>query len=242
MVRYVTGLALVAIAGPLAAQSTVGPGETLLQVQTVGEATTRPDVATISIGVVSTGTSAREATDANATQMTSVIAALRKSGVEARYLRTQQINVQPRFARNSPSDYDGQAQITGYVARNSVGVTIVDLAKAPQVIAAGFEAGANSVNGPYLALRNDAAALAEARRDALAKARVEADAYADGLGMKVVRVLRLSERGNTANPDLFVSSRNISAVAAPPPPPPPISGGEMRERATLWIDYALAPK
>lgn len=241
MVKFLTGLALVAIAGPVAAQTTVGPGETLLQIQTVGEATTRPDLATVSIGVVSTGTTAREATDANATQISAVIAALRKAGVEARYLRTQQINVQPRFARNSPSDYEGQAQITGYVARNSVGVTIVDLAKASDVIAAGFGAGANSVNGPYLSLRNDTAALAEARRDALAKARVEADAYADGLGMKVVRVLRLSERGNTATPDLFVSARSVSAVAAPPPPPP-ISAGEMRERATLWIDYALAPK
>lgn len=241
MVKSLTGLALLLVATPLAAQTTVGPGETLLQIQTVGEATTRPDLATISIGVVSTGTTAREATDANATQMAAVVAALRKAGVEARYLRTQQINVQPRFARNSPSDYEGQAQITGYVARNSVGVTIVELAKAPDIIAAGFGAGANSVNGPYLALRDNASALAAARRDALAKARVEADAYADGLGMKVVRVLRLSERGNAAAPDLFVSANSIRAVGSPPSPAP-MSAGEMHERATLWIDYALAPK
>jgi uncharacterized protein YggE len=241
MVRSAAALALMVVATPAAAQIALAPGETLLEIQTVGEATTVPDLATISMGVVSTGTTAREATDANAKQMAAVVAALRSAGVEARFIRTQQINVQPRFARMSPTDYEGQAQITGYVARNSVGVTITRLALAPDVIAAGFAAGANSVSGPNLSLRDDTAALTAARRDAIAKARNEADAYADGLGLKVVRILRVSERRNYASQDIYVSG--VREVRSPaPPPPPPLSAGEMRERATLWIDYALVPK
>lgn len=238
MVRYLVASAALGLAAPAVAQTTLLPGETLLQIQAVGEASAQPDQATMSIGVISTGATARAATDANAAQMTAVVAALRSSGVEPRFIRTQQINVQPRFARSSPTDYEGQARITGYVARNSVGVTINRLAIAPDVIAAAFAAGANSVNGPNLALRDDTAAVAAARRDAIAKARAEAEAYADGLGLKLGRVIRVSERGNAASPELYGSgmSYNVSS------PAPPLASGEIRQRATVWIDYALMPK
>lgn len=244
MVRYAIATALTIAASPVAAQVALAPGETLLEIQAVGEATTRPDAAMISMGVISTGVTAREATDANATQMAAIVAALRKAGVEARAIQTQQINVQPRFARMNANDYQGQAQITGYVARNSVGVTLTKLGIASDVIAAGFAAGANSVAGPNLALRDDAAALAAARRDAIAKAKSEAEAYADGLGLKVVRVLRVSERGHYSNQDIYVTgSRLMQSVPVPvASPPPPLSAGEMHEQATVWVDYALVPK
>lgn len=69
--------------------TTLQPGETLLEVQAEGQAKFRPDAAFVSVGVVSTGTTAREATDANATQMAAVIAAVKKAGVDGRYIRTQ---------------------------------------------------------------------------------------------------------------------------------------------------------
>ncbi len=69
--------------------TTLQPGETLLEVQAEGQAKFRPDAAFVSVGVVSTGTTACEATDANATQMAAVIAAVKKAGVDGRYIRTQ---------------------------------------------------------------------------------------------------------------------------------------------------------
>ena len=219
------------------------PGETLLEVQTVGQASAAPDVAYLNIGVVSTGVTAKEATDANAAQMTKVIAAIRAAGIEPRHIRSQQINVQPRFARAGQNDYQGQAQITGYVANNSVAVTVAKLDLASAVVTGAFGAGANSVNGPNLGLIDDAKAVAEARKEALASARAEADTYAAGLGMRVARVLRVSERrrsaDNGADNDSGVSylqapSRNYGGT--------PISPGEVRQRVTLWVDFALAPK
>ncbi|MHA6722640.1 SIMPL domain-containing protein [Sphingomonas sp. RS2018] len=250
MVRIATfaaaGAAL--LASPVAAQtmlpSGIERGETLLQVQATGRAYYAPDVATISVGVVSTGTTAREATDANAKTMTAVIAAVRGAGVDARYVRTQQINVQPRFARNSPNDYEGQAQITGYVARNTVTVRVVKLASAPDVIAAAFGAGANSVNGPNLSNSDPDAALEKARGDAVANAQKEAEDYARAFGLRVVRVLRIGARGTqTGYDDIVVSGNRLSAP--PPPPPPlmmaaPVAGGEMIRTYTVWVDYALA--
>jgi uncharacterized protein YggE len=228
----------------LADEVQLAPGEILLQVQTSGASVVPPDAALITAGVVSTGTTAREATDANAVAMTKVIAAIREAGVGERQVRTQQLSVQPRFARGGANDYQGQAQITGYVAQNNVAVTVVKLATASNVIAAAFAAGANSVNGPNLQLQDDSGALTMARRDAIANARAEAETYAEGLGMRVVRVLRVSERGESAQPIDFVTvtAHRLTSAPSAPPPPPPVAGGEMRQTVTLWIDYALAAK
>ncbi|WP_326524083.1 SIMPL domain-containing protein [Sphingomonas sp.] len=221
----------------------LAPGETLLEVQAEGRSIYLPDTAFVSVGVVSTGVTAREATDANARQMASVIAALKKAGVEDRHIRTQQISVQPRFARANPNDFAGQPQITGYVANNGVSVTVTKLATAPDVIAAAFGAGANSVSGPNLGAQDRNKGVAEARADAVASAQAEADAYAKSLGMRVARVIRVSERGTSARPmDYVVTASRSYAVAppAPPPPPPtPVAGGQMERSVTLWIDFAL---
>jgi uncharacterized protein YggE len=220
------------------------PGETLLEVQAVGQASVAPDVAYLNIGVVSTGLTAKEATDANAAQMTRVIAAIRAAGIEPRHIRSQQINVQPRFARAGQNDYLGQAQISGYVANNNVAVTVTKLDQASAVVSAAFGAGANSVNGPNLGLIDNGKAVAEARKDALATARAEAESYASGLGMRIARVLRVSERGRAADNG---ADNGIRYRVEPGPVmggtlETPISPGEVRQRVMLWIDYALAPQ
>lgn len=221
--------------------TTLQPGETLLEVEAEGQARYLPDAAFISVGVVSTGTTAREATDANATQMAAVIAAVKKAGVEAKAIRTQQITVEPRFARMGQGDWEGQAQITGYVARNSVAVTVTHIASAGDVIAAAFGAGANSVSGPNLGSIDPGKGMAEARASAIATARSEADAYAASLGMRVARVLRVSERGNVANQVQYAYRVSAPAAPAAPPPPAPVAAGEMERQVTVWLDYALTP-
>lgn len=245
MVRRVSialaGAALIAV--PVTAQPpaiTLQPGETLLSVHAVGRAQYVPDVATISVGVVSTGTTAREATDANAKLMAAVIAAIRKTGIDARQIRTQQIAVQPRFARTSAADYQGQAEISGYVANNSVVVTIDRPDGASDVITAAFGAGANSVSGPNLTSSNPDVGGPAARAQAIANARKEADEYAAALGLRVVRVIRAAEPSNQSNYESF---------ASPPPPPAPlvasrvatpVNAGALTRSTAIWVDFALA--
>lgn len=248
MVRSALPLLLASLSAPASAQLALQPGETLLEVQAEGRTKFRPDAAFINIGVVSTGATAQEATDANARQMAAVIKAVRGAGVPERYVRTRQISVQPRFERRGPQDGQGQPRISGYVANNGVAVTVTDLARASDVIGAAFGAGANSVDGPNLGTLDPERGVADARGAALANARAEAETYAAGLGMRVARVIRVSERGNDARPVDFVTvsgSRVGSFASAPPPPPaeaPPIAGGEIERTATIWIDYALLPR
>jgi uncharacterized protein len=252
MVRYALVAALALAATGAAAQQPTAllqPGETLLQVQASGEARVSPDAAFVTVGVVSTGTTAKEATDANAATMQAVLAAVRKAGVSDRYLRTEQISVQPSFAQRSNGYGEDRSRIVGYQARNSVAVTVTRLTTAPEVISAAFAAGANSVDGPNLGTLNTQAGQGDARAAALANAKAEAEDYARGLGMRVARVLRVSETRSGIAPERFVTYDVVvtgSRAGGPPPPPPPpppvpIAGGDLKRSATVYIDYALVP-
>ena len=94
-------------------------------------------------------------------------------------------------------------------------VTVTKLASAPQVIAAAFAAGANSVDGPNLGSQESDRGVAATRDDALANAQAEADGYAKGLGLRVVRVLRISERGSSSRRVDYIMITSSHAVRAP---------------------------
>ena len=122
------------------------------------------------------------------------------------------------------------------------------MTKASELLTVLFEAGANDVNGPFFSIEDDSAAVTKARADAVSKAKAEADAYATAFGMRVVKVLRISERQRSATYEsIVVTGSRIRPAGAPPPPPPPMSSpavevGEMEQKVTIWVDFALGPK
>jgi uncharacterized protein YggE len=216
---------------------TLAPGEVLLKVEAQGVHLARPDVMTISAGVVTTGRNAREALASNAVLANRLLAAVRAAGVEPRDVRTEAMAVSPQFSGDNDGN-DGKRRITGYLARNSLEVRLRDLGKAPDIVNGLFEAGANEVAGPEFSLSDPKPALTAARRDAVAEARAEADTYAEALGMKVARVLRVSERSSFDNDEggqsIVVTGSRIAAA--------PVEPGEIGTRVTVWIDYAIAPR
>lgn len=227
-------------AAPAAAQDVaiaLAPGEVLLKVEAEGEHLGRPDMMTIDAGVVTTGSTAKEALAANARLANRLLEAVRASGVQPRDVQTAQLSVAPQFARDSPGSDDSIRRIIGYVARNRLNLRLRDLSKSPDIVNALFEAGANEVVGPHFAHQNPAPALKAARQDAVAEARAEADTYAEALGMRISRILRVSERQSFENEDngyIVVTGSRI--------PSTPLEPGEIQTRVRVWIDYALVPR
>lgn len=194
MVRLLT-LAAAAAALPLTAAAQVAapgapvPEGTLLDVVAEGEATRVPDIATIRAGVVTQASTAAAALAANAEQMKSVLAALKAAGVAERDVQTATISLNPqyRYAENQPP------VITGYQASNNVSVKFRDIAKSGNILDALVKQGANQIDGPNLSIDQLEAAQDEARTDAVKRARARADLYARALGMRVERLVSLSE-------------------------------------------------
>lgn len=169
---------------------------TRLDVVATGEVTRVPDIATIGSGVVTQAPTATEAIAKNAEQMESMRAALRRAGVAERDIQTSSISLQGewRYAENQPP------QFIGYRASNQVSVRFRDVANAGRILDALVAAGANQIDGPTLSLDRPQAALDEARTAALTIARARADLYARALGMRVKRILSVSESGATYAP------------------------------------------
>jgi uncharacterized protein YggE len=184
--------------------------------------------------------------------MDSVIAALKRSGVADRDIQTAAISLSPRYsnpeleaqlrARETGQPYvppTQAARIIGYEARNNVQVRVRRLGNMGRIIDTLIAAGANEVNGPSFTMDEPRAALDEARVEAMANARQRAELYARAAGMRVVRILSISEGGGYYPvQEIFVTGR--AAANAPPPPPTPVAPGELTLGVNLSVQFELA--
>ena len=194
-----TALALGAAAMPTHAQTlpaAVSTDGTLLSVSAQAETTRVPDIAHLSTGVVTHAADANAAMRANAAQMTRVVDAIRKAGIAERDIQTSGVNLYPQYrhTENQPPT------ITGYQASNTVNITVRDIDKLGPIMDALVASGANQVNGPSFDIDDKDGALDEARKAAIEKARARAEMYAGTLGMRVRRIVSISEGGSFGPP------------------------------------------
>jgi hypothetical protein len=237
MIRILAAAAALAIALP-AATAAAQPvplqaiSGTRLDVVALGEVTRVPDVARINAGVVTQATSASEAIRLNSGRMAAVRDALRRAGIAERDIQTSNISLQPdyRYAENQPP------VLTGYRASNEVSVRFRDIAQTGRILDALVAQGANQINGPMLEIDRPEAALDEARTAAIANARARAELYARSLGMRVRRVLSVSEAGVPSMPyPQPIMAARVAAVAEAMQ----IDPGEQRLGVTLTVSFEL---
>lgn len=169
---------------------------TRLDISATGEVARVPDVAIISAGVQTLQPTATGAIEENATKMERVRAALKRAGIADRDIQTSAINLNPEYQY----DQNRPPRLTGYRATNTVNVKFRDLKRTGAILDALVAEGANQINGPNLTIDKPETALDEARTKAIANGRARADLYARTLGMRVVRLLSVSESGGYAVP------------------------------------------
>jgi hypothetical protein len=208
---------------PAAAQAQQAPtitqtiAGTRLDLTSTGEVTRVPDVAVISAGVVTRSTTATGALSEAADRMARVLAALKRAGVEDRDVQTSNVSLNPeyRYEENQPP------QLTGYTATNTVTVRFRDIRNSGKILDALVGQGANQINGPSLTIDKPESALDEARAKAVANGRARAELYARSLGLRIARVVSVSESGGYAVP--------------PPAPPMPMEAQMMRSADTKIV-------
>lgn len=235
MIRLLSAAALAATV-PLAASAQTAPiatvsEGTLLDVVAEGRVNRVPDIAVIRAGVVSQGATAAEALSANARQMASVLTALKAAGIADRDIQTATISLSPqyRYAENQPP------AITGYQASNSVSVKFRDIARSGTILDTLVKQGANQIDGPSLTIDAIDSAMDAARVDAVKRARERANLYAGALGMKVDRILMVSEGSDGGAPGP-VPQMMVRAEAKDSTQ---IAPGEQQVSATVRIRFLL---
>ena len=231
-------LAAAALAAPAAASAQaalqVQPiSGTRLDVSATGEVTRIPDVAVISTGVVTRAASATVAIQQNATRMERVRAALKRAGIEDRDIQTSSINLNPEYvyAERQPP------RLTGYTASNQVSVRFRDIRKTGEILDVLVAEGANQINGPSLTIDKPEQALDEARLKAVANGRARAELYARALGMRVTRLLSVSESGGYAPPPPMPMYARVEAMSADASTK--IDPGEQKVQVSVAMSFEL---
>jgi uncharacterized protein YggE len=205
----------------------------LLSISAEGMVESAPDMATISLGVVTEGQTAAAAMAENARRMNALTQALRRAGVEERDIQTSNLSVNPQYVY-----VENQApRISGYQANNQVTARVRNLANVGRAVDAAVAAGGNTVNGISFSHADPDAQLDAARRDAAREARERADLYAQAFGMRVHRIIAINESGGYA-PPMPMPMYAMRAEAADGAPTP-VAPGEIQTRVSVNVTYEL---
>ncbi|WP_310476297.1 SIMPL domain-containing protein [Sandarakinorhabdus sp.] len=208
---------------------------TMLSLTASADVARAPDQLRLTAGVLTNGASAADAMAANSTRMNAVLAALQTAGIATRDVQTTGLSLSPQY-RYLPEQ---PPILTGYQARNSISIRTGKLSEAGRLIDAVIKAGANEVQGPEFTLANPDAALDDARRAAVAKARARAELYARAAGMTVKRIVSIAEGSNMADPGPRPMLQAAMAEAADAPPVQP---GELALSASVTVSFELEPR
>ncbi|WP_434027620.1 SIMPL domain-containing protein [[Pseudomonas] boreopolis] len=226
-----TGVAMTAHAQTVAPYAIPADG-TLLNIASEAEAKRVPDVASLSAGVVTQAPDGDTAMRQNAQQMEKVMQAIRGAGIAEKDVQTSGITLYPQYTYKEGEN----PRITGYQASNTVNLKVRDLTRLGKVLEVLAAQGANQINGPSFEIDKPEPVYDEARIAALKQAQARAETYAKSLGLRVRRIVSISEgRGGGVRPMPMMRMQAMAADAATPP----VSPGETSLSVNLDVTFEL---
>jgi uncharacterized protein len=203
---------------------------TILTLSAEGSVTAAPDMAVVNLGVMTEGATAEAAMRANSQRMTALVQVLRRAGIAERDIQTSGLSVSPQYVYHN----NEAPRISGYHANNQVTVRVRDLDSLGRVLDQAIAAGGNTLNGVSFGLQDPDTAMNGARQDAVREALARAQLYASAAGLRVHRIISISEGGGYAPPPYYpmpMAARMEGADMAAPPPP--VAPGELETRVNL---------
>ena len=212
-----------------------------LTVSADGEARVAPDEATVRLGVSAQAKTAREVQDQVNRTAGAILEAVRKLGIPADHIQTSELNLGPVYGQGRPDREPQEPQIVGYQASNVVSIQVEQLDKIGPVIDAGLGAGANRLEGVTFGLRDDRPARMAALRQAVEEARAKAEALADALKVRLVRILEVGEGGFTVAPQPFLKAGRMAMESAAMADTP-VSAGQVGVSASVTVRWEIAPQ
>jgi uncharacterized protein YggE len=192
LVALVIGLAALGTAA-VAINAVAKPDQPkTLSVNGEGKVDVTPDIALANVGVETRDPDVSKAVDDNIKMTGAVVTAIKARNVQEADIHTSNFSVYWQEV------YDSQGQPTGqgrYIVNNTVTITVREIPKLGEILGDALGAGANTVGGVSFTLEDTTQALKDVRTKAITDARVRAEEIAQGLGVKVGKVLSVNEYG-----------------------------------------------
>lgn len=168
-----------------------------IDVQATGTSKVVPDAVNLAITLSRTQSSSQQALAQAASSVSKVLATLKSDGITDNYIKTTSLNSSPVYSYTNNTQ-----KITGYQASQNLDITIRAAATAGKVVDDITKAAGNSlqINAVSSFVYDPTAAQATAEKSAADSAKAKAQAYATALGVKLGKVISLTESPVTSSP------------------------------------------
>ena len=209
-----------------------------------GEVTASPDLAEVSVTLRNESSQVKTAQEKVTALEKSVLEFLEKTGIEKNDIKTENYNTYPKYDYGGPcyASYcpSRNPKVIGYEVSEYISIKVRDLEKAGDVIGGLGALGVSEISGPNFTIENEDELKAEARKMAIDEAKAKAEALADDLGVRLVRIVNFSENGNYPGPMMYAKDAMMNqAVAESAPRAPELPSGVQKITSNVVITYEI---
>ena len=200
-----------------------------------GRVSLAPDVARIHVGAEATAPSVSTAKADVDAQIDAILAALEAQGIADADIQTSNYSIYYVREPGTPvlREGDVDAEQGGYRVSSTLRVTVRDVDTVGTILDAVVEAGANQVYGVEFTVDDETKWQSEARAAAVADARARAEELAKLSGVKLGKVLSISEViGSAVSPVAMASAERGFGGAG-------IAPGEMEMGTQVQVTFAI---
>lgn len=208
-----------------------------------GKVVAVPDVAQFSFGVKTEGgLNIADLQTENTKKVNEAINFVKSNGVDSKDIKTANYSLDPRYQYYSCPKSGGACpppEIVGYTVSQTVLVKIRDFKKIGDILAGVVKNGANEVSSLSFTIDDQTLVQDQARNEAIAKAKVRAQAVAKAGGFHLGRLLSIEE--NTT--PIYYGYETMKAAGigggAVSAPTPAIEAGSQEVTVTMILRYEI---
>lgn len=219
------------------AEVTQQPYARTITIQGEGEVNAKPDIAMVSLSVVSEKKTVKEVTADGNEKMNKVVEVVKGLGVSADDIKTTQYSLYPNYFY--PERSPGKAIIDGYKLDQTLSVKVRDLAKVEDIVDKAVVAGSNQIGGLSFEIDDDSSLRADARAEAFKDARAKAESMASAAGVNLGRVITFSEDSGGFYPQPYYAKASMDMAVEEVAYVPAIEVGSQDIKVTMSVTYEI---
>lgn len=200
------------------------------EITSSGDATisVAPDIAYLSLGVVTEDKSSQKASEQNKATVTKLISALENYGIKSTDIETQYYNVFPNYNYSDK----GNTSIVGYNVTHQIKVTVRDINDVGEILDLAIENGSNVNTGIAFDVENKDSLYEQALIMAIDKAVSKGNKMANAIGVTGAKVTKVNENSSYSyGTTQTIEAKSSDSVASATP----ISAGNVSVYASVTV-------
>ncbi|MBI3304809.1 SIMPL domain-containing protein [Candidatus Parcubacteria bacterium] len=213
-----------------------------MSVEAQGKATARPDTARLTFSVITEGKTVAEVVSENTDKMNAAVAFLKSFGVADKDITTTNYNLYPKYSSSAVNPFEQiprtlpAPEIVGYSLTQEVAVKVRDIGRLGDLIEGATSRGANQTGGISFFVDDPEPFKATARAEAFQKLRDKAAAMASQAGVRLGRIINVSEYASIPQP---YSERYFAEGRGGGGAPATIEPGSQEVVASITVTYEI---